>query len=73
MQDASGFEVLQQLADDPATRNIPVVIHTSMTDAPARERLGERVVDVVSKNQSAVDGAAALRQALDRAAAFARM
>ncbi|MGE5814089.1 MAG: ATP-binding protein [Acidobacteriota bacterium] len=72
MPGASGFEVLQQLADDPATRNIPVVIHTSMTDAPARERLGERVVDVVSKNVSAVDGAAALRHALERAAAFAR-
>jgi len=73
MPDASGFEVLQQLADDPATRNIPVVIHTSMTDAPARERLGERVIDVVSKNQSALDGAAALCQALERAAVFARM
>jgi hypothetical protein len=44
-----------------------------MTDAPARERLGERVVDVVSKNLSVVDGAAALRQALERAAVFARM
>jgi signal transduction histidine kinase/ActR/RegA family two-component response regulator len=73
MPDASGFEVLQQLADDPATRNIPVVIHTSMTDAPARERLGERVIDVVSKNLSVVDGGAALRQALERAAVFARM
>jgi signal transduction histidine kinase/ActR/RegA family two-component response regulator len=73
MPDASGFEVLQQLADDPATRNIPVVIHTSMTDAPARERLGERVVDVVSKNVSAGDGAAALRHALERAAVFARL
>jgi signal transduction histidine kinase/CheY-like chemotaxis protein len=73
MPDASGFEVLQQLADDAATRNIPVVIHTSMTDAPARERLGERVIDVVSKNLSAIDGAAALRDALERAAAFARM
>jgi signal transduction histidine kinase/ActR/RegA family two-component response regulator len=73
MPDASGFEVLQQLADDPATRNIPVIIHTSMTDAPARERLGERVVDVVSKNVSAGDGAAALRHALERAAVFARL
>jgi signal transduction histidine kinase/CheY-like chemotaxis protein len=72
MPDASGFEVLQQLADEPATRNIPVIVHTSMTDAPARERLGERVVDVVSKNVSVADGAAALRQALERAALFAR-
>jgi signal transduction histidine kinase len=73
MPDATGFEVLQQLADEPATRNIPVIIHTSMADAPARERLGERVVAVISKNLSAVDGAVALRHALDRAAHFVRM
>ena len=70
MPDASGFEVLQQLADDPATQNIPVVIHTSMTDAPARERLGERVVQVVTKNQASGDGASALRDAVSRATQF---
>jgi CheY-like chemotaxis protein len=73
MPDASGFEVLQQLADDPATQNIPVVIHTSMADAPARERLGERVVQVVTKNQTSADGASALRDAVSRATQFVGM
>jgi CheY-like chemotaxis protein len=73
MPDASGFEVLQQLADEPATHNIPVVIHTSMVDAPARERLGERVVQVVSKNLNAAAGAAALRDAVSRATQLVRM
>ncbi len=67
MPDASGFEVLQQLADDPATQHIPVVIHTSMVDARARERLGERVVQVVTKDQAPADGASALRDAVTRA------
>jgi len=68
MPDASGFEVLQQLADDPATHDIPVVIHTSMPDAPARERFGARVVEVVSKDQAAAAEAAMLRAAVERAA-----
>jgi CheY-like chemotaxis protein len=72
MPDASGFEVLQQLADDPATHNIPIVVHTSLVDAPARERLGEHVVEVVSKNQVAAEEAAILRAAIERALAFAR-
>ena len=72
MPDASGFEVLQQLADDPATQNIPIVVHTSLVDAPARERLGERVVEVVSKNQVAAQEAVTLRAAVERAANFAR-
>jgi signal transduction histidine kinase len=67
MPDASGFEVLQQLADDPATQNIPIVVHTSMTEPPARERLGDRVIEVVSKNQVTVAGAASLREAVSRA------
>ncbi len=72
MPDASGFEVLQQLADDPATHDIPIVVHTSLVDAPARERLGEHVVEVVSKNQVAAEEAATLRAAVERAANFAR-
>ncbi|HSL21851.1 MAG TPA: ATP-binding protein [Vicinamibacterales bacterium] len=67
MPDASGFEVLQQIADETATHHIPIVIHTSMIDPPARERLGERVVEVVSKNQAIASGAAALRAAVERA------
>jgi signal transduction histidine kinase/ActR/RegA family two-component response regulator len=67
MPDATGFEVLQQLADDTSTRDIPIVIHTSMVDAPARERLGEHVVDVILKNQTAAASASALRAAVARA------
>jgi CheY-like chemotaxis protein len=73
MPDASGFEVLQQLADDTATQSIPVVIHTSVTEPPARERLGAQVIDVVSKNQPSVTGAAALRGAVARATQFVAM
>jgi signal transduction histidine kinase len=73
MPDASGFEVLQQLADEPATQNIPIVIHTSMIEPPARERLGERVVEVVSKNQTAAAGASGLREAVARATQLVRM
>lgn len=73
MPDTTGFEVLQQLADDAATHDIPVVVHTSMVDAPARERLGERVVDVILKNQTAAASAAALRAAVARATSTVRM
>jgi CheY-like chemotaxis protein len=73
MPDASGFEVLQQLADEPATQNIPVVIHTSMVDPPARERLGDRVIDVISKNQATAANARSLRDAVSRATQLVRM
>jgi CheY-like chemotaxis protein len=73
MPDATGFEVLQQLSEDAATRDIPIVIHTSMVDAPARERLGEHVVDVVLKNQTAAASAAALRAAVARATSAVQM
>jgi CheY-like chemotaxis protein len=67
MPDVSGFEVLQQLSEDPVTHDIPVVIHTAVVDPPARERLGERVVEIVPKNQPAAAVAAALRAAVARA------
>jgi CheY-like chemotaxis protein len=67
MPDVTGFEVLQQLSEDPGTRDIPVVIHTAVVDPPARERLGERVIDIVLKDQPAAVAAAALRAAVARA------
>jgi len=49
MDDLSGFEVLEQLSADPATRSIPVVIHTSKDlDKKEQARLSA-AVDVVSK------------------------
>ncbi len=49
MDDMSGFEVLEQLSADPATRSIPVVIHTSKDlDKKERARLSA-AVDIVPK------------------------
>jgi len=49
MDDLSGFDVLEQLSADPATRSIPVVIHTSKDlDKKEQARLSA-AVDVVSK------------------------
>jgi signal transduction histidine kinase len=73
MPDTSGFEVLQELAGDTVTQGIPVVIYTSVSEPPARERLGAQVIEVVSKNQSPAAGAAALRGAVARATQFVSM
>ena len=44
MDDLSGFEVLEQLSADPATRSIPVVIHTSKDlDKVERARLSAAI------------------------------
>lgn len=49
MDDLSGFEVLEQLSADPATRSIPVVIHTSKDlDKVERARLSA-AIDIVPK------------------------
>ena len=50
MPDKSGFEVLQDLKADDATRNIPVVIHTSklLTEADL-VRLGNDIAAVLPK------------------------
>lgn len=49
MDDLSGFEVLEQLSADPATRSIPVVIHTSKDlDKTERARLSA-AIDIVPK------------------------
>jgi CheY-like chemotaxis protein len=49
MDDLSGFEVLEKLSNDPATRSIPVVIHTSKDlDKTERARLSA-AIDIVPK------------------------
>ncbi len=49
MPDLSGFDVLNELKQDPATRPIPVVIYTSQVlDIDERERL-QSAVDIVPK------------------------
>jgi CheY-like chemotaxis protein len=49
MDDLSGFEVLEQLSAAPATRSIPVVIHTSKDlDKAERARLSA-AIDIVPK------------------------
>ena len=50
MDDLSGFEVLEQLKADPATRAIPVVIHTSK-DLDHKEQLRlSAAVDIIPKS-----------------------
>jgi CheY-like chemotaxis protein len=52
MPDASGFHILAQLKEDPLTRNIPVVIHTSLTlSGEEREALSQAAA-IVSKSRS---------------------
>jgi signal transduction histidine kinase/DNA-binding response OmpR family regulator len=50
MNDLSGFEVLDQLQADPATRTIPVVIHTSKDlDRNEKSRLNA-AIDIIPKS-----------------------
>jgi CheY-like chemotaxis protein len=50
MPDLSGFEVLDRLKADPATRDIPVIVYTSLVlDEGDRERLAGRAAAVLSK------------------------
>lgn len=68
MPDVSGFEVLDRLKDDPATRNIPVVIYTSQVLASReRERL-HAAVDIVPKETKSREAAETrFAEALSRA------
>lgn len=53
MPEMSGFEVLDQLKANPATRDIPVVIHTSLSvGTPEREQLSARAAAIVAKGQA---------------------
>jgi CheY-like chemotaxis protein len=52
MPDATGFYVLAQLKDNRATRDIPVVVHTSRTlNADERDALSQAVT-IISKARS---------------------
>jgi signal transduction histidine kinase len=52
MPDASGFHILARLKEDPATRDIPVVIHTSLSlTGEEREALSQAAA-IVSKSRS---------------------
>jgi CheY-like chemotaxis protein len=49
MDDLSGFEVLEQLSADPATRSIPVVIHTSKDLNKEEQARLSAAIDIVPK------------------------
>jgi signal transduction histidine kinase/CheY-like chemotaxis protein len=71
LPDLSGEEVLDRLAADPVTRDIPVIVNTSrILTAADRERLAPRVTAILSKDRSSHEAAlGALRQALKTAGA----
>lgn len=53
MPGLSGFQFLEQLASDPATRQIPVIVHTSRSlSREEREWLKARSVAIIPKNHS---------------------
>ena len=49
MDDLSGFEVFEQLSADPATRSIPVVIHSSKDLDKAEQARLSAAIDIVPK------------------------
>jgi CheY-like chemotaxis protein len=52
MPGMSGFAVAQQLRQVPATRNIPIIVLTSMdVDEEMQEQLGSSVSGLMSKSQ----------------------
>ena len=56
MPDISGFDLLDQLKDDPATRDIPVVIVTSLVPSEAeRARLQNSACAIISKRDLSRD------------------
>lgn len=53
MPGLDGFQVLDALKSEPSTRNIPVIIHTSVPlEGETLARLGSRVVAALSKDDS---------------------
>ena len=66
MPDRSGFEVLEELKSDPATRGIPVVIHSSQQLQPADySALSNRILAVLPKGSiHRRDALLAIRQAI---------
>jgi len=70
MPDLNGFEVLDRLKTNPATRDIPVIVYTSrVLDEEHKKRLAGRVVEVLSKGtgESREAAARAVREALAKA------
>ena len=67
MDDMTGFEVLDRLKADPATRPIPVIIHSSrVLDDADRARLSAAAA-LVSKGIAPDEAVGGLREALGRA------
>lgn len=68
MPDLTGFEVLERLKADPATREIPVVVYTALTlGAGDRARLGAAAAILRKSTSSRVADRAAIEDALVRA------
>jgi signal transduction histidine kinase/CheY-like chemotaxis protein len=67
MPDATGFYVLSQLKDNRATRDVPVVVHTSRTLAPDEREALSQAVMIVSKARSEPHLRDAIASVLDRA------
>jgi CheY-like chemotaxis protein len=69
LPDMPGEEVLHRLKEDPATREIPVILYTSRRlDLAERRRLGEAAAAILLKEGLAGDDASArLLQALAQA------
>jgi CheY-like chemotaxis protein len=68
MPDLTGFEVIEQLKADPATRDIPVVVYTALTlGVHDRARLGEAVSILRKSTSSRVADRAAIEDALVKA------
>lgn len=71
MPGIDGYQVLEQLARDPVTRDIPAIVNTSKELAPPeRERILKYAVAILSKDRSSQEVAqASLRQSLNLARA----
>lgn len=68
MPDLTGFEVLEQLKADPATRDIPVVVYTALVlGANDRQRLGAAAAILRKSTSSRVADRAAIEDALVQA------
>jgi signal transduction histidine kinase len=71
MPEVSGFEVLEQLKQNPATRDIPIIVSTSEILSPAEyQKLSPLVVKILSKDRQAQGGSLVsidLKKALARA------
>jgi CheY-like chemotaxis protein len=52
MPDATGFQVIAALKEEPATRDIPVVIHTSLTLGQAEREALSHARAIVSKSRT---------------------